>query len=162
MPMTKRLIAAALLLCLAAGPALAAGAKSSPAGAWQTADGEARVRVSMCGDGTALCALLVGLDGAARTPENLRLLNTYVVEAAQRAAQNAWLGKVHFGGATAEGHITMVSANAITVSGCQLGMCKTLQFRRLSRGATEIADAASPPNLPQLAPRTVRLAYSGD
>ena len=122
----------------------------------------------MCGDGTQLCALLTALGGKARTAENLRMLDTYVVDAAQLTGRNSWLGKVHFDGTTADGHITMVSANAITVSGCQLGMCKTLAFTRLSAGAamrplpvaTPVASAASVASLPQMPPRTVALTFS--
>jgi len=113
-------------------PAFAADAtRSSPVGSWQSADGQARVRVTMCGDGTELCALLTGVSGQARTPENLGLLNSYVVDRAQMADANAWQGTVHFNGETAVGHITLDSTNTITVSGCQLGMCKTFQFKRI-------------------------------
>ena len=58
----KRLAAASLILSFSALPVLAAGA-ASPAGFWQSTDGQARVRVTMCGDGTQLCARLTGLSG---------------------------------------------------------------------------------------------------
>ncbi len=167
-PKLKWVAAAALCFGSLAAPALAAGLKPSPAGAWQTSDGQARVKVTMCGDGTALCARLTALSGKARTSENLRMLITYVVEGAQMTGQNIWLGKVHFNGQTADGHITMVSANAITVSGCQLGMCKTLDFRRLTAMAaarplpnvTPVATTAAVADASQIRPRTVSLTLA--
>jgi len=164
----KRLAVATLMFSFCAAPALAAGA--SPAGAWQSTDGLARVQVSMCGDGTQLCALLTRLNGSARTPENVRLLNSYVVAGAQRAALNLWLGTVHFGGQTAEGHIAMRDADDIVVSGCKLGMCKTMEFRRISTVASRRVPKTAPTPvttttasagvLPQMPPRTVSLTLS--
>jgi uncharacterized protein (DUF2147 family) len=122
------LVAVALLL---ASPGFAASQSPSPAGAWQTTDGSARVSVSMCGDGTQLCAVLTAITGKARTPGNLRLLNTYVVAGAEKAAANIWQGIVHFDGNTAQGKITLVSGRQIELSGCKLGMCKTLVFDRI-------------------------------
>jgi len=137
-----RLAAATLLFSLLASPVLAGGAKASPAGTWQTVDGQARVRVTMCGDGTQLCAKLTALSGEARTPGNLQLLNRYVVQGAKLDDSNGWAGTLHFDGQTADGHIILVSANAITVSGCQMGLCKTLLFRRLGT-APVTAEVAS-------------------
>ncbi|HTJ58025.1 MAG TPA: hypothetical protein VL418_10730, partial [Devosiaceae bacterium] len=91
-----RLAVAAVFCALPLAPALAAGPKLSPVGSWQSDDGQARVRVTLCGDGTQLCAHLVGLSGGARTPKNLRLLNSYVVQGAQRADDNVWEGMVRF------------------------------------------------------------------
>ncbi|MGN6100380.1 MAG: DUF2147 domain-containing protein [Devosia sp.] len=140
---TKRLAIASLLFCLISAPALAAGVKTSPAGTWQSTDGQARVKVTLCGDGTQLCARLTGLAGEARTAENLKLLNRYVVEGAALADDNVWQGTVHLNGQTAQGHITLVSANVISVSGCQMGMCKTFEFRRLGRGAPAVAELST-------------------
>lgn len=154
MPTMTRLATATLLIGLLSSPALAAGINVSPSGSWISSDGQARVSVSLCGDGTQFCAKLTGLSGEARTPDNLRLLNSYVVERAQLADTNTWAGTVHFNGQTASGHITLVSASTITVSGCQLGMCKTFEFRRLGRGTVQpaVADASA-----QMLPRTVGL-----
>jgi uncharacterized protein (DUF2147 family) len=126
---TPALVAVSLLLI---NPTFASPhSPPSPAGAWQTSDGTARVKVSMCGDGTQLCAVLTSISGKARTPGNLRLLNTYVVAGAQRATANVWQGIVHFNGDTAQGKITLVTAGQIELNGCKLGMCKTLLFERV-------------------------------
>jgi hypothetical protein len=153
--MTKltRLAGAAVLIGLLATPALAGGS-TSPAGSWRSTDGKASVRVTMCGDGTQLCARLTGLSGDARTPENVHLLNSYVVDRAAMADSNEWLGTLHFNGQTAEGHIKLVSYSTIVVSGCELGMCKTLNFRRVGAApaSATVAEAA-----PQNQARTVSL-----
>jgi uncharacterized protein (DUF2147 family) len=127
-----RLAAVALLLGFGGSPVLAADlTKASPVGSWQSEDGEARVKVTMCGDGTELCAQLTGLSGKARTPENIQLLNTYVLEKAEPADANVWHGTVHFNGQTALGDITLQSYNSITLKGCNLMACKTFQFNRI-------------------------------
>jgi uncharacterized protein (DUF2147 family) len=146
MTMLTRLTAAALLVAaLGVAPVLAADTKPTPTGTWQTVDGQARVRVTLCGDGTELCAKLMALNGEARTPGNLQLLNRYVVEQAEPGDANEWSGTLHYDGHTAPGHIVLVSANAITVSGCQMGLCKTLQVRRVgaARGSATVAGAAA-------------------
>jgi len=127
-----RLVAIALLLGVGVAPVLAADlSKASPVGSWQSEDGEARVKVTMCGDGTELCAQLTGLSGKARTPENIQLLNTYVLEKAEPADANVWHGTVHFNGQTALGDITLQSYNTITLKGCNLMACKSFQFNRI-------------------------------
>jgi hypothetical protein len=136
-----RLAAALLTLSLLLAPAYAAGVKASPTGSWQSSDGQARVRVTMCGDGTALCARLTAVSGEARTPENLQLLNHYVVDRAQPADAGTWQGTMHFNGQTADGHITMVSANTVKVSACEMGMCKTIEFHRVGSTAPIVAEA---------------------
>ena len=149
-----RLAAAFIVTSLAVVPAFAAD--RSPAGVWQSSDGQASVKVTMCGDGTQLCAKLTALAGDARTAENLQLLNTYVVERAALADKNVWQGTVHLNGQTADGHITLVSSNTISVSGCQLGMCKTIEFRRVAgAGTSAVADAGH-----QIAPRNVALTVN--
>jgi uncharacterized protein (DUF2147 family) len=121
----------AVALILATPTFAAASVAGSPAGAWRSSDGTAQVKVSICGDGTQLCALLTAVDGKARTPGNLKLLNTYVVSGALKADANNWQGVVHFDGQTAQGRITLVTAREIQLSGCKLGMCKTLLFERI-------------------------------
>lgn len=125
----KSLAVAVLALGLAASPALARDL--SPVGTWQSSDGETRVAVTMCGDGTQLCAELTWLRDDQRTPQNLRLLNANVVDGARPVAENAWKGRVRFNGQSATGTIELVSNQVIEVSGCKLGMCRSFQFNRI-------------------------------
>jgi len=125
----KKLGLAATLLGATILPTFAGDA--SPAGSWQTTTGETRVKVTMCGDGTQLCATLTWLRDDARTEENLAYLNKRVVNAARQTRDNAWKGTVHFNGQSATGTIKLVGEDTITLSGCKLGMCKSFQFVRI-------------------------------
>ena len=122
------LAAIALIGGLGLAPAFAAG--PNPEGSWQSSNGEAEVKVTLCGDGTELCAQLMSVSGEARTEGNLELLNGYVVDKATPVTETTWKGMVLFDGDSAMGSIELVSANTMTVSGCKL-LCKTFQFNRI-------------------------------
>ena len=128
MTFVKTLAALAIMGGLGLAPALAGDL--DPVGSWQSASGEARVKVTLCGDGTELCAKLTWLAEDARTDENLELLNAYVVNKAKPVEENQWRGTVHFDGDSATGSIVLVSASTMTVSGCKL-VCKTFAFNRM-------------------------------
>jgi uncharacterized protein (DUF2147 family) len=128
MTLVKTMAAFALLAGLGLAPVTAADL--SPEGSWQSATGEARVAVTLCGDGTQLCAQLVWLSDEAQTEDNLALMNALVVNKAKAVDVNEWKGTVHFDGDSAVGSIVLVSDNTMTVSGCKL-VCKTFKFSRL-------------------------------
>lgn len=125
---TLALFASVLSLAI---PLAAVGADPSPVGKWEDTEGQTRVQVSMCGDGSQLCAKLIGLAEEARTPENLELLNGLVVVEAEPLASNQWRGTVRFNGQTAQGSITLLGRDAIELSGCRLGICRSYLFNRL-------------------------------
>ena len=124
----KVIPALALTLC-AMAPALAQG--PTPVGTWQTESGESRYSVSLCGDGTQLCATLTWLRADARTPENLALLNKMVVQGARPTSDNKWRGTVSYDGFKVSGSVTLVSEDRMTLSGCQLIACKQVGFVRV-------------------------------
>lgn len=128
MSVAKTIAAAMLALC-AAAPTFAQDL--TPVGTWQTVSGESRYAVSYCGDGTELCAKLTWLRKDARTPENLALLNQYVVEGAQASAPNKWRGLVKYDGHTVSGSVTLVNADTLSLSGCKLIACQKVNFVRL-------------------------------
>ncbi len=128
MTLTKMLAGCALALTFAL-PAFAQ--QASPVGTWQTTSGESRYAVSYCGDGGQLCAKLTWLREDARTPENLALLNTYVVKGALPTADNRWRGTVTYDGHTVSGSVTLKAANRLEVSGCQFIACRNIEFVRL-------------------------------
>jgi uncharacterized protein (DUF2147 family) len=103
----------------------------SPVGTWQTTTGESRYKVSLCGDGTQLCAKLTWLRADARTPENLALLNKLVMQDAKPVDENKWRGMVKYDGHTVAGSVTLINANRMKLSGCQLVACKQVDFVRL-------------------------------
>jgi len=126
--LVKTFAAFALIGGLGIAPALAGGA--NPEGSWQSANGEAQVKVTLCGDGTQLCARLISVSGEARTEGNLELLNAYVVNEASPVTETKWRGTVHFDGDSAMGSIELVSDTTMTVSGCKL-LCRTFEFTRV-------------------------------
>ena len=128
MTIAKTIAAAALALC-AAAPAFAQDL--TPVGTWQTTTGESRYAVSYCGDGTELCAKLTWLREDAKTPENLALLNKYVVQGAQPTAQNKWRGTVKYDGHTVSGSVTLVNEDRLSLSGCKLIACQKVDFVRI-------------------------------
>lgn len=128
MSVTKTIAAAILALCTAA-PAFAQDL--TPVGTWQTTTGESRYAVSYCGNGTELCAKLTWLREDAKTPENLALLNKYVVQGAEPTAQNKWRGTVKYDGHTVSGSVTLVGEDKMSLSGCQLIACRKVDFVRI-------------------------------
>lgn len=128
MTVLKTISAVALAIALAAP---AAAADISPVGTWQTTTGESRYSVSLCGDGTQLCAKLTWLRADARSPDNLALLNKLVVQEAKPVDENKWRGTVKYDGQTVSGSVTLVNASQMQLSGCKLIVCKKVDFVRL-------------------------------
>ena len=122
---------AALAAALAIAAPVAAQDTLSPVGNWQTTTGESRYAVRLCGDGTQLCAKLTWLRDDARTPENLALLNSWVVEGAKPTSQNKWRGTVKYEGDTVSGSVELVSADKMRLSGCKLIACQRIDFERI-------------------------------
>ncbi|MGV8854363.1 MAG: DUF2147 domain-containing protein [Devosia sp.] len=128
MLLNNTIAALALTLCSIA-PALAEN--PTPVGTWQTSSGESRFAVSLCGDGTELCAKLTWLRDDARSPENLAQLNKFVIRHAKPTAANQWQGAVTYEGHTVDGSVTLVSQNHLSMRGCQFIACKQVEFNRL-------------------------------
>ncbi|MDP1732089.1 MAG: DUF2147 domain-containing protein [Devosia sp.] len=124
----KQLSAAAIALGLSIAPALAV---QSPVGTWQVASGESRFEISLCGDGTQVCAKLVWLRDDARTAENLPYLNSYVLIGAKRALENKWRGSAEYLGEVVKGTLTMVDANTMTINGCKGALCQKFELTRI-------------------------------
>lgn len=122
------LAAAAVFLGLSILPATAV---ESPAGTWQTTSGESRFEISLCGDGTQVCARLVWLRADARTPENLPYLNSYVLMGAKRALENKWRGSAEYLGEIVTGTLTVLDRDTITINGCKGALCQKFELRRL-------------------------------
>ena len=127
MTRTLKWAAALAIAALSAAPALAAPA--SPVGQWQVTSGEARYKVTACGDG--LCAKLVWLREDQRTDKNLAVLNKYVVRGAAKTDANEWQGNVMFDGKSYDGKMTLVSKNYMTLKGCSGIICQTYQLTRI-------------------------------
>jgi len=126
----RRIAAAAAALALLATPTLAADIAKSPVGVWQTEQGDARFRVSLCGDGKQLCAKLTWLRQDVRSAENLRYLNKYVVQGAMPVQANKWRGTVSYNGETLSGSVTL-AGDVMSLQGCKGIFCQSMSFQRL-------------------------------
>jgi hypothetical protein len=104
--------------------------EATPEGVWRDEYGTT-LKISLCGDGTQLCAVLVDVQGKSRTDANLAYVNQQVVQAAM-TAPNEWQGTVVFDGSEAHGTITQVTADTIEIEGCRAAiLCQTLAFNRV-------------------------------
>ena len=128
-----RISAAAFAIALSVVPAVANSTIKplSPVGQWELTTGESRFNVTLCGDGTQLCAKLTWLRSDARTPDSEALLNKYVLLNAKMALTNKWRGEAQYQGETVKGTITMVDANTMTLDGCKGALCKLVKLKRI-------------------------------
>jgi hypothetical protein len=122
----------AALIGLVAMLALPATAQEfSPVGQWEIESRDSRYNVTLCGDGTQLCAELIWLGRGADRPENLPYLNTLLIDHAPKVGPNQWRGELRLYGQRAQGNITQVSEGQISLEGCfLLVVCKTYQMYR--------------------------------
>ncbi len=123
--------AARLGLALMTGLLCALPAMASPVGMWEIETRDSRYDVSLCGDGTQLCAELVWLGRGADNPTNMPYLNTLLIDRAKQTKPGEWKGKLHLFGQTADGTISQVGPDRITLRGCvALILCKSYQMYR--------------------------------
>jgi uncharacterized protein (DUF2147 family) len=124
-------IAALALFALAglAAPATGLAQALSPVGQWELANGDSRYRVSFC-EGRKLCAKLVWLHPRLRTPENIGLLNTYILRGAEPAQDRVWSGEVTFEGRSYQGTVTLVSGQTIRVNACSGLLCQSFELHK--------------------------------
>ena len=87
-------------------------------------------RMSLCGDGTDLCAVMTDLQGESRTEENLVYLNEEVFQGEQ-IAPNQWQGTMIYGGGEAKGTVTQTGPDTIEIEGCEGLICNTIEYNRV-------------------------------
>ncbi len=109
-------------------PALAADL--TPVGQWEVASGESRYKISLCGDGTELCARLTWLRADARTKANLAMLNTNVVRGVKSDRRDEWNGSVTFEGRVYEGRVTLQSMDLMVLRTCSGILCQSVKLNR--------------------------------
>ncbi|WIY51838.1 DUF2147 domain-containing protein [Devosia sp. YIM 151766] len=121
------------ILAIILGLATALPAMASPVGQWEIEFGDSRYDVTMCGDGTQLCAELIWLGNGADNAENMPYLNTLLIDRATPVRPGQWRGKLHLFGQTADGTITQVNAGQITLRGCVVFViCKSYDLYRMA------------------------------
>jgi len=118
-----------------AGLALLAGgmvpAQAAPDGVWELETRDTRVQIALCGDGQQLCGALVWLSDASYNDRYRKLLNQPMMERVKQVAPNQWRGGMTLFGTAAQGTITQVSDDQLTLKGCVLlVVCKTYQLYR--------------------------------
>jgi hypothetical protein len=102
----------------------------TPAGEWRD-DFGTTLQLSLCGDGTQLCGVLLDVQGESRTDKNLAFVNQQIMQA-DMTAPNKWQGQVVYNGGKAASTITQVAADTIEIQGCQFAvLCQTIPFYRL-------------------------------
>ncbi|RUT28850.1 hypothetical protein EMQ25_15795 [Arsenicitalea aurantiaca] len=123
-----RILHAFSILALLTTPALAQ--EATPEGTWRDSYGTT-LQLSLCGDGTQLCATLVDVHGDSRTEENLAYVNQQIMQA-EMTAPNQWSGTVIFDGSEAASTATLVAADTLEIQGCRAAiLCQTLSFTRI-------------------------------
>lgn len=121
-----RAVLATLFALFAVAPTLA-----SPVGVWEIEMRDSRYDVTLCGDGTQLCAELIWLGNGADSAGNLPYLNTMLIDHAVQTRPGEWKGELHIYGQSAAGTITQVSEDQITLRGCvAFVICKSYQMYR--------------------------------
>lgn len=119
------------IVAAALGLASILPAMASPVGTWEIESRDSRYEVSMCGDGTQLCAELIWLGNGADNEENIPYLNTLLIDRATPSRPGEWRGALHLFGQSADGTITQVSDDQITLRGCvALVICRSYQMYR--------------------------------
>jgi uncharacterized protein (DUF2147 family) len=134
--MKTTMIAAALALAVtSAVPAFAQ--EANPAGTWNTASGETRVRMAPCG--SALCGTIVWVSKPGKDEKNenasLRDRNLVGIQMVRMnpAGAGKWSGTLYnyTNGKTYSGSMTMSGADRISMSGCVMGVfCQSSTWTR--------------------------------
>jgi uncharacterized protein (DUF2147 family) len=121
------ILGAAAMIAASVVPAVAA----STDGVWELETRDTRIQLNSCGDGTQLCGALVWLSDADYNERYKPLLNKPMMERVTQVAPGQWRGKMRLFGHSAQGTITQVSDDQLTLQGCvMLVVCKTYQMYR--------------------------------
>ena len=131
-PKIKIFLISILISLLSLAPVLAE--PMDPTGLWAVDDGESRYEITLCGDGTQLCAKLVWIRPDVISDRNKVYLNTYVINKAKRKTDREWRGGAVIYGFPIAGSVRAHSKDRMTLRGCALlVICFT---KRLSKMAT--------------------------
>jgi uncharacterized protein (DUF2147 family) len=121
------------VMAFALGASLVGPSLASPVGKWEIEFKDSRYDVTMCGDGTQLCAKLIWLGNGADNPQNMPYLNTFLIEGAKQTAPSKWEGTLHLYGNKAQGTISQVGPDQLSLRGCfLLVVCKSFQMYRMA------------------------------
>jgi uncharacterized protein (DUF2147 family) len=98
----------------------------TPTGLWESTDGNTHYAVSLCGDGTQLCAYLIWIDPQVVNNNNRRFLNTSIFRFLDRTGPGRWEGEIVVDGRAVQGRVRQIGANELEVTGCvMVVLCTT-------------------------------------
>ena len=89
-----------------------------PTGVWEADDHESRYDVTLCGDGSQICAKLVWIQPDKINGRNIQYLDKYVIHKANRATPGEWRGQIDIYGTKVGGSMKIVGQDKIDVVGC--------------------------------------------
>ena len=119
-----RLFSAVFMLASASADAWAQS--MSPTGLWESTDGNTHYAVSLCGDGTQLCAYLIWISPRVINRNNRRFLNTSIFRFLEATGPNSWEGEIVVDGRAVQGKVRQIGANQLEVTGCvMVVLCTT-------------------------------------
>lgn len=119
-----RLFSAVFMLASASADAWAQ--PMSPTGLWESTDGNTHYAVSLCGDGTQLCAYLIWISPRVINRNNRRFLNTSIFRFLEATGPNSWEGEIVVDGRAVQGKVRQIGANQLEVTGCvMVVLCTT-------------------------------------
>ncbi len=125
-----RFTLAAALLAGGLGLGSVQAGELSPSGLWEASDKSSRYLVTMCGDGTQLCAKLTYLKDGEMAQLDGRV-NDFVVYKAKRTADTEWRATVRVSENDVDGHVRLVSSTRMQVTGCIGALCQSMTLKRL-------------------------------
>jgi uncharacterized protein (DUF2147 family) len=119
-----RLFSAVFMLATASADAWAQ--PMSPTGLWESTDGNTHYAVSLCGDGTQLCAYLIWISPRVINRNNRRFLNTSIFRFLEATGPNSWEGEIVVDGRAVQGKVRQIGADQLEVTGCvMVVLCTT-------------------------------------
>jgi uncharacterized protein (DUF2147 family) len=127
----------ALLITLLAAPVANAQTAGSPLGVWLTQAGDARVRISKCGD--AICGVVVWLMVDDRNPDpalaKRPMIGLPLFRDMHIAGPNKWTGHIYNAddGGTYVSNISVSGPETLRVEGCVGALCGGENWTRSGR-----------------------------
>lgn len=109
----------------------------SPDGLWQSNDGDSRYDLSLCGDGTQLCAKLVWINPDKVNSRNVQYLDEYVVYQVKRVTPAEWRGQINIYGVKFGGSVKILSGTLLKVTGCAFAFfCESYTLEKMNAHST--------------------------
>lgn len=103
-----------------------------PTGLWEADAGDSRFDVTLCGDGTQICAKLVWIKPSEVNTRNINYLDKYVIFEGKRATPSEWRGQIDIYGTRVGGSVKIAGQDKIQVVGCAfLVLCQGFGLNRV-------------------------------